>query len=103
ILNALTVDTFLLSCRVLGRGVEHTILRRLGEIAADRALAIVALPYYATAKNQPAHAFGESVAAEFRVDEQERVVYQIPVEKALRIVYAPERAPRDETEEEQKS
>ena len=34
--DSLVVDTFLLSCRVLGRGVEHTILRRLGEIARER-------------------------------------------------------------------
>ena len=32
--DALIVDTLLLSCRVLGRGVEHAILRRLGELAS---------------------------------------------------------------------
>ena len=36
--DALDVDTFLLSCRVLGRGVEHRMLARLGELARDRKL-----------------------------------------------------------------
>ena len=31
----LAVDTFLLSCRVLGRGVEHAVLRDLGTRALD--------------------------------------------------------------------
>ena len=32
--DAIVVDTFLLSCRALGRGVEHRMLAALGEIAA---------------------------------------------------------------------
>src|SRR5207302_1266835 len=32
---AVVVDSFLLSCRVLGRGVEHRMLARLGEIACE--------------------------------------------------------------------
>ena len=39
---ALEVDTFLLSCRVLGRGVEHEMLSELGEIALHRHLSLVA-------------------------------------------------------------
>jgi FkbH-like protein len=36
--QSLDVDTFLLSCRVLGRGVEHKMLSQLAEIAGDRGL-----------------------------------------------------------------
>jgi FkbH-like protein len=32
----LLVDTFLLSCRAVGRGVEHRMVARLGEIAMER-------------------------------------------------------------------
>ena len=32
--ETIEVDTFLLSCRVLGRGVEHRVLARLGEIGS---------------------------------------------------------------------
>ncbi|HEY2900311.1 MAG TPA: HAD-IIIC family phosphatase, partial [Polyangia bacterium] len=34
--DALAVDTFLLSCRVLGRGVEHAMVRAVGQMARER-------------------------------------------------------------------
>jgi len=53
----LEVETFLLSCRVLGRGVEHRVLATLGGLAAERGLAEVALSYSATERNRPAYDF----------------------------------------------
>ncbi len=58
---ALIVDTFLLSCRVLGRGVEHRIAAFLGQTALSRGLSRVVLPYRATKKNSPARDFLESI------------------------------------------
>jgi FkbH-like protein len=87
--DALVVDTLLLSCRVLGRGVEHAILRRLGVIAGERALHHVDLRFVATAKNEPARAFVENVAAQFRVQEQARIIYRIPVDAAHAIAHRP--------------
>jgi FkbH-like protein len=52
--DSLRVDTFLLSCRVLGRGVEHRMLAWLGEIALQRGLARIVVPYRETPKNRPA-------------------------------------------------
>ncbi|MCU1275257.1 MAG: FkbH like protein [Bryobacterales bacterium] len=52
--KALSVDTFLLSCRVLGRGVEHRMLARLGEIALERGLGETEVPFMATPRNRPA-------------------------------------------------
>jgi FkbH-like protein len=85
--DALVVDTLLLSCRVLGRGVEHTILRRLGEFARQRALSYVWLPYFSTSKSEPARAFAESVASEFRAKDPD--VYRIPVGEACAISHRP--------------
>jgi len=87
--DTLLVDTFLLSCRVLGRGVEHAILRKLGEIAQERGLARVDLPYIKTSKNEPAFAFIESVAAAFRVEHATRTVYSIPADQATTIAHRP--------------
>jgi FkbH-like protein len=87
--KGLIVDTLLLSCRVLGRGVEHATLRRLGEIAADRGLTHVDLRYTPTSKNEPARAFAESVAAEFRIEEQNQVIYRIPTAYARGIAHRP--------------
>ena len=54
---ALEVDTFLLSCRALGRGVEHRMVARLGEIALDRGLQTVEIPFVAAQRNRPALLF----------------------------------------------
>jgi len=63
--GALAVDTFLLSCRALGRGVEHRMLARLGEIAQERGLAEVRIPFAPTPRNRPAEALLRSVGAPF--------------------------------------
>ncbi|MGK7932257.1 MAG: HAD-IIIC family phosphatase, partial [Microcystaceae cyanobacterium] len=49
----LTIDTFLLSCRVLGKTVEYEMMKYLGNLAQERNLSEVVAPYYRTAKNQP--------------------------------------------------
>ena len=59
--DALDVDTFLLSCRVLGRGVEHRVLRSLSELAVARGLKAVNVRFVPTAKNLPAREFLEAV------------------------------------------
>jgi FkbH-like protein len=61
--EALTVETFLLSCRALGRGVEHRMVARLGEIARERQLAAVRIPFAAGPRNQPAWLFLRSLAS----------------------------------------
>lgn len=52
--HSLVVDAFLLSCRALGRGVEHRMLARLGEIAGQRGLSHVVLRCVPSNKNRPA-------------------------------------------------
>ena len=63
--RALVVDTFLLSCRALGRGVEHRMVARLGEIAVERGLATVEIPFVEAQRNRPARLFLESLGASF--------------------------------------
>jgi FkbH-like protein len=64
--DTLSVDSFLLSCRVLGRGVEHRIMAHLGTEALKRGLPIVLVNVLPTQKNQPAIQFLESIGAEYR-------------------------------------
>ena len=85
----LVVDTFLLSCRVLGRGVEHAILRHLAAIAKPRGIETVSLPFNQTARNEPASAFADSVAETFKGLEGDRTVYRIPTDVALGIHHRP--------------
>jgi FkbH-like protein len=63
--RALVVDTFLLSCRALGRGVEHRMVARLGEIAVERGLEAVEIPFVEAQRNRPARLFLESLGASF--------------------------------------
>lgn len=67
--GALCVDTLLLSCRALGRGVEYQMLARLGEIASERGLAYVHVPLVPSARNMPALNFLETVGAEYKEPE----------------------------------
>jgi acyl carrier protein len=59
--SRLVVDTFLISCRALGRGVEHRMLAFLGDQAAERGLTTVQMQLRETAKNLPAQHFVQSV------------------------------------------
>ena len=60
--DALGADTFLLSCRALGRGVEHCMVAKLGELARGRGLARVEIPFVEAQRNRPARLFLESIA-----------------------------------------
>lgn len=87
--NALNIDTFLLSCRVLGRGVEHQMLNYLAKIAEERHLSVVNADFIPTKKNLPARNFLESVAAEFKQPLEQGDRFAIPVATAATIAYQP--------------
>lgn len=53
----LTVDTFLMSCRALGRGVEHRMIAAIGKVAVERGCQTVAISFAPTSKNRPAYDF----------------------------------------------
>ncbi|KAG3155354.1 hypothetical protein PI124_g3637 [Phytophthora idaei] len=55
--NVLHVDSFLLSCRALNRGVEHAMMRKLSELAARTGATLMEFAWELTERNQPAHAF----------------------------------------------
>ena len=84
--NALKVDTFLLSCRVLNRGVEHRMLSELGKIALERELSAVVVTLVSTKKNQPAANFLESTGALFSEEIAGGKRYSIPAAYAAGVV-----------------
>jgi FkbH-like protein len=92
--DAISVDTFLLSCRALGRGVEHRMLAALGRIAQQRGLAAVEARYVRSQRNRPALLFLESVGLEFQSVRGEALLFRFPAEFAARITYHPSVAPR---------
>src|SRR5262249_21332057 len=54
---AAELDTFLLSCRVIGRHVEDALMRKVLRLAAERGATEVRATFKATAKNQVARDF----------------------------------------------
>ncbi len=74
----LYVDTFLLSCRALGRGVEHRMLSAIAEEALDHGIYTVTVPFRPTAKNLPARQFLDSIAFGRKFEEDGQVVYRFP-------------------------
>jgi FkbH-like protein len=79
--DALVADTFLLSCRALGRGVEHRMVAKLGEIARERGLAWVEIPFVEAQRNRPARLFLESIAR------QEGGAFRLTADQAAAVRY----------------
>ena len=85
--DAIGTDTFLLSCRVLGRGVEHAMLNHLAEIAKERGLIRVDITYIPTKKNLPALNFLDSLGTDFKQPLNQGYRYCLPVEFAAAFSY----------------
>lgn len=90
--DALVVDSFMLSCRALGRGVEHFIVRHLGGVAREAGATSVAVPFVPTAKNAPARTFLEGIGAEFRSETAGGALFRFPVADAIAVSYRPDAA-----------
>ena len=91
--RALDVETFLLSCRVLGRGVEHAILAHLGNLALKQNKRWVNVHFHPSAKNKPALDFLQSVGAAFKQPLNGGFVYAFPSDVAAKIAFNAENAP----------
>jgi FkbH-like protein/FkbM family methyltransferase len=86
------VDTFLLSCRVLGRGVEHQVLARLGQLALEQGKQWTRIHFRPTNKNQPAWEFIKNVGAELMRALDSETIVQIPATQLAGLRYNPDSA-----------
>lgn len=59
--KAFLVDSFMLSCRVLGKGVEHAVLRHVAGIAKRSNFDSLIVEYHETSRNVPAKNFLQSI------------------------------------------
>jgi amino acid adenylation domain-containing protein/FkbH-like protein/thioester reductase-like protein len=86
--SSIEAETFVLSCRVLGRGVEHRIVTELGRIARQEGLPDVVLRYRKTPRNVPAWGFLKESFSQFKAPSKSNgesateVVFTIPLEYA---------------------
>ena len=59
--DTLIVYNLLLSCRVLGKGIEHKLINKIGAIALEKNCSDIRLQYIASEKNKPAQLFLNSL------------------------------------------
>jgi FkbH-like protein len=91
--DLLRVDTLLLSCRVLGRGVEHNVVAELGRLATEAGASAIEIPFRATARNRPARAFLDSLGAAVSESSDGARIYRLEATAASRLRYTPPNAP----------
>ncbi|MBF9133252.1 HAD-IIIC family phosphatase [Plantactinospora sp. S1510] len=84
------VDGLWLSCRVLGRGVEHRVLRALGARAVERGLGTVSLPYRPAERNQPAIDFLRNLPAGQRTGPEGTEFFDVPAGVASTETFQPD-------------
>jgi FkbH-like protein len=75
--EALCVDSFMLSCRALGRGVEHRILREIGSSALNKGIEFVDIEFRQTEKNIPIRKFLEEIAGSTKRDDGGSIIFRI--------------------------
>jgi FkbH-like protein len=90
--DALRVDTFLLSCRALGRGIEHRMLSAAGDAALQRGLRWVDVTFVPTRRNKPALQFLEHAGAEGRRAAAQGNTYRFVAAAAAQCRYQPDQA-----------
>lgn len=88
--GAWRIDNLLLSCRVLGRGVEHRVVSALAGLAMERGIGKIVLPYVQSAKNLPARQFLECLHGTDRVDTEGGFVLATAPGKLAGIEWQPE-------------
>jgi FkbH-like protein/FkbM family methyltransferase len=88
--NHYTVDTFLLSCRVLGKGVEHYLLSELGKKAQREGTGFVEIRFVPSEKNAPAFEFIRSLGVEPKTETTGWLTYKCPTELLARLQYEPD-------------
>ena len=90
--DALRIDTMLLSCRVLGRGIEHAMLAHLGQLAVRRGLGRLEALFNRTPRNEPAENFLTDLGGIRRKDSDTRSIFHFSAAVAAGIVYLPGKA-----------
>ncbi len=83
--DVLVIDSFLLSCRALGRKVEHRMLAEAGRIAKRLRADHVDIPFIASPKNKPARDFLESFGKQFENPRDGGLVFRFPSEFAASV------------------
>lgn len=100
--NVLYVDTFLLSCRALGKGVEHKLIAYLAEYASGKNCNTLAIQLNRTEKNKVAELFLNTHFKNYQISDSDgTLLLNIPVEVARSFEFDPEKNLVEENEQKQ--
>lgn len=81
------IDTFLLSCRALGKGLEYRMLSKIGELAALKGYSVVEVQLIPNSKNIPAQQFLNQIGAKYLRNTSSRLSYSFPVEFLKKLAF----------------
>ncbi|MDP9340427.1 MAG: amino acid adenylation domain-containing protein [Acidobacteriota bacterium] len=96
----LVVENILMSCRVLGKGVEHRLMAGIGREAERMGAVTVVVPFVRTERNQPAENFLKSLEMQQLADGS----FQMGAARAAAVEFNPAtKAPEEIIEEGERS
>lgn len=87
--DRLIIESFLLSCRALGRGVEHRVIAHCGLLAQQRGLQWVEIVCIPSPKNRPAVDFLQSLPGVGCTSFPDRRLFRLDAQAAASITYSP--------------
>ncbi len=73
------IENFVMSCRVFSRGVEHTVLAHIADLAAADGVLLLEADFRATERNKPAAAFYPEVGFQPRQTGEGQIRYALPL------------------------
>lgn len=79
------IDTFCLSCRALGRNIEHKMIEYIASKSAQQGVETISILYLPTIKNQPAYQFLNQIAYCQTKKEDDTCIFTISVADGLQI------------------
>jgi len=88
--NRYKVDTFLLSCRVLGKGVEYNVLSEVGKRAQQEGKSFVEIRFMPGEKNAPAFEFIKNLGLEPEIEATGCLTYKCPTDLLAGLKYEPD-------------
>ena len=94
--KCLRVENMLMSCRVLGKSVEHRVLAAIGREAQRLGADEIVFPFVRTERNQPAEKFLKSVGMKLLADGS----FQMSAAEAAAVQFNPKNEAQNETDEE---
>ena len=78
--TAVHVDTLLMSCRVMGRTIEHALMNEFEKLAGERGAERITASYLPTAKNAPVSKFYEQMGYSLVDMHDGAKEYELPIE-----------------------